>query len=212
MTPEDGTPLDELRLLAVDIETTGLSPADDQVLSVGWVPVDGHRIDLSGARRHVVRRPDPGQAVTIHRLTHDDLEGGQPLADVLDELRGALSGRVLLAHHAPFELAFLEAATRAEGQPPIRPPDVCTLELQRRLLAHQGEVPHGALRLWRARARHGLPVTKAHDALGDALACAELYLAQTAELGALSLGDVRRREPWLDRIRAWLRRRGAATD
>jgi DNA polymerase-3 subunit epsilon len=35
-----------------------------------------------------------------------------------------------------------------------------------------------------------------HDALGDALACAELYLAQVAELGdgrSLTLGDVRLR-------------------
>ena len=68
----------------------------------------------------------------------------------------------------------------------------------------------GDLRLWSARERHGLPVTTAHDALGDALACAELYLAQTAELiasGPLSLRDVRRREPWAARLRSWLRGR-----
>jgi DNA polymerase-3 subunit epsilon len=212
VTPDDKTSLDELPLLAVDIETTGLSPARDQVLAVGWVPVDGNRIDLSGARRHVVRRDDPGEAVTIHGLTHDDLEAGQPLADVLAELRQALSGRVLLAHHAPFELAFLDAAFRDVGEQPIRPPAVCTLELQRRVLTRHGDVHHGALRLWRARDRHGMPATKAHDALGDALACAELYLAQAAELGAsgpLCLRDVRRRESWLDRLRTWLRgRRG----
>lgn len=212
MTPDDRTSLDELALLAVDLETTGLSSARDQVLAVGWVPVDGNRIDLSGARRHVVRRDDPGEAVTIHGLTHDDLEEGRPLAEVLAELSRALAGRVLLAHHAPFELAFLDAAFRTVGERLVQPPAVCTLELQRRLLTRQGEVPPGALRLWRARERHGLPVTKAHDALGDALACAELYLAQTAELGAsgpLSLRDVRRRESWLDRLRTWLRGRGA---
>ena len=211
MTPDDRTPLDELPLLAVDLETTGLSPGRDQVLAVGWVPVDGHRIDLSGARRHVVRRGDPGEAVTIHGLTHDDLEEGRPLAEVLAELSRALAGRALLAHHAPFELAFLDAAFRTVGERLVRPPDVCTLELQRRLLTRQGEVRPGALRLWRARERHGMPVTKAHDALGDALACAELYLAQTAELsasGPLRLRDVRRRGPWLDRLRTWLRVRG----
>ena len=211
MTPDDRTPLEELSLLAVDLETTGLSPARDQVLAVGWVPVDGSRIDLSGARRHVVRRDDPGGAVTIHGLTHDDLAEGRPLAEVLGELRLALAGRVLLAHHAPFELAFLDAAFRSVGEPPALPPAVCTLELQQRLLARQGVVHHGALRLWGARERHGLPVTQAHDALGDALACAELYLAQTAELsadGPLGLHDVRRREPLLERLRTWLRRRG----
>ncbi|MDP3966752.1 MAG: 3'-5' exonuclease [Nocardioides sp.] len=210
MTLDDGTSVDVLPLLAVDIETTGLSPGQDRVLAVGWVPVDGTRIDLSGARRCVVRQDEPGESVTIHGLTHDDLEAGRTLADVLADLRVALSGRVLLAHHAQFELAFLDAAFRAAGIPPVRPPDVCTMDLQRRLLTRHGEIPAGALRLWGARERHGLPPTKAHDALGDALACAELYLAQVAELGAgrpLCLRDVRRRETWPHRLQAWLRRR-----
>jgi DNA polymerase III subunit epsilon len=208
VTPDDGTALEELPLLAVDVETTGLSPARDQLLAVGWVPVDGTRIDLSGARRHVVRQDDPGGAVTIHGLTHDDLEAGRPRAEVLAELREALSGRVLLAHYTRFDRAFLDSAFRAVGERPVRAPDVCTLDLQRRLVSRNGEVPRGALRLWRARDRYGLPPTRAHDALGDALACAELYLAQVAELGAgrpLRLRDVRRREPWLHRLRAWLR-------
>lgn len=210
MTPDDRTPLDRLPLLAVDLETTGLHPGRDRVLAVGWVPVDGSRIDLSGCRRHVVRHDDPGGAVTIHRLTHDDLEEGRPLAEVLAELRRALDGRVLLAHHARFELAFLDAAFRSVGERPDLAPAVCTMELQQRLLARHGEARPGHLRLWRARDRHGLPVTTAHDALGDALACAELYLAQAAELGAaapLALRDVRRRGSWPERLRAWWRTR-----
>lgn len=209
MTPHDGTGVEVLPLLAVDLETTGLSPDRDRVLAVGWVPVDGTRIDLSGARRHLVRHHEPGEAVTIHGLTHDDLLTGRPLAEVLTELEGALAGRVLLAHHAPFDVAFLDAAFRAVGEPRALPPAVCTLELERRLLARHGEIPRGALRLWRARERRGLPPAKAHDALGDALACAELYLAQVAELGsgrALRLRDVRRREAWPDRLRSWVRR------
>jgi len=210
MNPDDRTPLDRLSLLAVDLETTGLSPARDRVLAVGWVPVDGLRIDLSGSARHVVRRGDPGDAVTVHGLTHDDLEGGRPLAEVLAELRRALAGRALLAHHAPFDVAFLRAAFRTVGERPALPAAVCTLDLQRRLLARHGEVRPEDLRLWRARERHGLPVTTAHDALRDALACAELYLAQAAELDAgaghpLTLRDVRRHEPWLHRLGAWLR-------
>lgn len=208
MTPADRVPLADLPLLAVDLETTGLSPQHDHVLSVGWVPVDDGRIDLARARRFVVRHNDPGDAVTIHGLTHDDLAAGTPLPDVLAELRAALAGRVFLAHHAPFDQAFLGAAFRALGQTPPRAPIVCTLRLQRRLLSRDGEIPRGALRLWRARAHYGLPGAKAHDALGDAIACAELYLAQAAELtagGAKRLGDVRLRETWTQRLRAWLR-------
>ena len=62
------------------------------------------------------------------------------------------------------------------------------LVLERRAVAGGwGSEPEGgALRLWAARERRGLPVYRAHEALTDALACAELYLAQAAELAARS--------------------------
>jgi DNA polymerase-3 subunit epsilon len=63
---------------------------------------------------------------------------------------------------------------------------VDTFELERRVVAGGwgAEPARGALRLWTARERRGLPVYRAHEALTDALACAELYLAQRAELEA----------------------------
>lgn len=206
MTPDDATPLADLALLAVDVETTGLDPTRDQVLSIGFVPVTGDRVELAGARRVVVEHHDPGHAVTVHGLTHDDLASGIPLREALGMLRDALDGRVLLAHHAAFEVAFLRAAYRAAGLEPPDPPAVCTLRLQRRLqrVAGVSAPPPESLRLWRSRARFGLPVVPVHDALGDALACAELYLAQVAELGdgrPLTLRDVRLRH------RSSLRRR-----
>ncbi len=210
MTPDDRTPVGDLALLAVDLETTGLSVHHDSILSVGVVPVDRGRIDLGRARRWVVAHGDPGEAVTVHGLTHDDLEEGRPLPAVLADLRDALAGRVMVAHHAPFETGFLRAAYRGLGEEPPPLTAVCTLRLQRRVLAHAGvhEPPRGALRLWQARARFGLPAVRAHDALGDALACAELYLAQVAELGEkrpLVLHDVRLRTTprWRRRLRRW---------
>jgi DNA polymerase-3 subunit epsilon len=61
---------------------------------------------------------------------------------------------------------------------------VDTLELEHRLVmtAWQPDPPVGALRLWAARERYGLPRTGPHHALVDAVACAELYLAQTSQL------------------------------
>jgi len=142
-----------VRLLALDVETTGLVPGRDRVVSVGWVPVDGDRLDLAGARRFVVRGDDPGAAADIHGLTHDDLAAGTPLPQVLAELRRALQGRALLAHHATFDLGFLQAAFRDVGERMPRVPVVCTLILHKRLLRADRleEWPAGALRLWTAR-------------------------------------------------------------
>jgi len=200
-----------LRLLALDVETTGLVAGHDRVVSVGWVPVDGDRVDLAGARRYVVRGDDPGAAAEIHGLTRDDLAAGTPLPAVLRELRRALEGRALLAHHATFDVTFLRAAYAEVGERLPRVPVVDTLTLHKRLLRADGpaEWPPGALRLWQARERLGMPEGRAHDALGDALACAELYLGQVAELGrdrTLTLRDLRMPTGVRHRVRRWLRR------
>lgn len=204
--PSGSTPVRRLRLLAVDVETTGLDPGRDAILAVGMVPVDGSRIELAGARRLVVRQGDVGPTVGVHRLTHDVLAGGRPLPEVLDEVCDALDGRVLLAHHCALEERFLSAAARRTwgSEPDLHGVD--TLALHRRILAPgQHELPPGSLRLWAARRRFGLPEVPAHDALSDALACAELYLAQVAELGEhrhLTLDDLRRRprRSWRGRL------------
>jgi len=184
--PDPSEPHTTLRLLAVDLETTGLEPARDHILSIGFVPVDGLRIVLSGARRLVVRSDtEVGQSAAIHGLTDDAVAAGVPLADALAALLAALGGRFLLAHHATIEREFLSAACERVLGGPLPCLSVDTLALEQRLLARGwgDEPPPGSLRLSAARERHGLPRYRSHEALTDALACAELYLAQAADLG-----------------------------
>lgn len=189
--PDPTTPVDEVPLLAVDVETTGLDTERDRVIAVGWVPVDGLAIDLSRARRRVVgTRMEVGQSATVHGLTDDVVAAGEVPIDVLHELLGALTGRVLLAHHASIEVGFLAAACQRVHGVPLVVSCVDTLALQRRVLARTigvlAEPAPGTLRLWAARERYGLPIYRAHEPLTDALACAELYLAQVAELSLRS--------------------------
>ncbi|WP_228266591.1 exonuclease domain-containing protein [Ornithinimicrobium ciconiae] len=181
--------MQELRLLAVDLETTGLDPQVHEVLSLGLVPVDGLTIDLSGARQYAVRPTGAagvGHSATVHGITDDEAAAAVPLSEVLPEVVAALEGRVLLAHFATLETGFLTAACRRAG---LAVPDlvaVDTLELQRRILRRSRLHHHssrGELTLSASRHHHGLPRYRSHDALTDALACAELYLAQVAALG-----------------------------
>jgi DNA polymerase-3 subunit epsilon len=174
---EPSPPVRETRFLAIDLETTGLDPERDHIVAIGWVPIDDGEIVLAGAGQRLVRPPIPvGESATIHGLTDESLADAPQVAEVLPELLEALSGRVLVAHHAPFDVGFL---TRAH--PGLSVASVDTLAVARRLLADR-EMPRGSFRLHAARRRHGLPSYAAHSALTDALAAAELMLAQVAEL------------------------------
>jgi DNA polymerase III subunit epsilon len=187
--PQPGldTPLADLRLLAIDIETTGLDPLRDRVLSIGWLPVDGGRVVLGGAGRVVVHDAEGvGRSATVHGLTDDQLAGGVAVEAAVSRLLAALAGRVMLAHFARIETEFLSAVCEKAWGAALPCVVVDTFELERRAVAGGwgSEPARGALRLWTARERRALPVYRAHEALTDALACAELYLAQRAELEA----------------------------
>lgn len=207
-TPPPGgdTPLADLPLLAIDVETTGLDPRTDRVLSVGFVPVDGERIVLAGAGTMLVRPDDDaaddgvGQSAVLHGITDDAVAAGVSTTDALDAVFTALTGRVLLAHFARIEVDFLGALCQRHlgARPPVLVVD--TLELHHRILTGGVDMGFstpptaGEMRLWAARERYGLPRYRAHDAMVDALACAELYLAQTRELadrGVRTLADLR---------------------
>lgn len=184
--PSPQTRAEDLPLLAVDVETTGLDTRNDHLLSIGFVPVDGPVITLAGAGHIVVRAAaEVGQSATFHRITDDELAAGTHQEEALEALLEALTGRVLLAHHATMETGFLERAVQQSFGVRIQIPTVDTMDLQYRLLTtgFDDEPPRGALRLWAAREQYGLPRYLAHEALSDALACAELYLAQVAHLG-----------------------------
>ena len=178
-------PTQDDRWLAVDVETTGLDPNKDRLLSIGWVPVDGNEIILGGAD-HVILRGAEGEAsvgesATLHGLTDDAIALGVEPGEAIEMVLEALKGRKLLAHFAKLETGFLDKACRRHFGAGLKVDVADTM--QREYLKYQAadrEPLRDELRLWTCRERYGLPPYKAHHALTDALAGAELWLAQDA--------------------------------
>jgi DNA polymerase-3 subunit epsilon len=181
--PARGTPWQQLELLALDFETSGLDHRHDRILSMGWVRIRQARIELGSARQVLIQAEGSvGQSATVHGLTDSDLRQGLSLQAAVRLLLRELHGRVLVAHGAAIELGFLSSACRAcFGLPPsLRSID--TLALEQRLRRHQND-RQGELRLHACRERHNLPSYRPHSAAVDALACAELLLAQAGRIG-----------------------------
>jgi DNA polymerase-3 subunit epsilon len=133
------------RYLALDLETTGGDPQRDDILSFGWVCLEGPEIRLDSARHRLVlpRRALNEASVTIHRITDDRAAAGEKLRSVLADFLAALQNRVLIAHYTPTELRFIDAACRACFGGAFLPLVIDTLDLARR--ASPGHAP-GSLR------------------------------------------------------------------
>lgn len=179
--PDAGTPIGDASLLALDFELDGLA-SDAHVLQAGWLAFDARGIDLGTARSCDVksaRRLDD-EAVAVHGIGEQRARAGDSLGSIVDELVGALAGRIMVAHGASIEREVIARVTRARFGLALPVRSICTLALERRLAPNL--VGSGPYRLAATRARYGLPAYHQHDALSDALAAGELLLAQLSRM------------------------------
>lgn len=193
--PDARTPIREVPLLALDVETTGLDPAQDEIVSIGALPLYGRHIEASAARYWLLRPQGElhAESVTIHSLTHAQLADAPALDSIITELLDCLRGRVLVVHCAAIERRFLDRALRACLGEGIEFPVIDTMALEARLhrrppglwrwlsgMLGRRRPQQVSIRLADSRARYRLPRYRAHHALTDALASAELLQAQLA--------------------------------
>ena len=167
--------------LAIDFELDGLQ-RNAHLLQAGWVPATAHSLPLSQARSADIRSSATldDTAVAIHGIGEQRAQRGEPLREVMEAIIGALAGRILIGHAAWIDVQAIKLASRKLWgmQIPVR--SVCTLALEKHLRPNL--VGPEVYRLAVTRTRYGLPDYRAHDALTDAIAAAELFQAQMAHL------------------------------
>lgn len=192
--PLGSTPIGEVPLMAMDVETTGLNPAKDGIVSVGILPMSLASIQSSASRHWIVQPHVPlaDESVTFHGITHSQVADAPKFVDILDELLAAIAGHVLVVHCRAIERSFLNNAMHRLIHEPIEMPMIDTMELEARLYRNKPppswwqrvvlkkQYKPVSIRLADSRKRYGLPFYKPHHALTDALATAELLQAQIA--------------------------------
>jgi len=194
--PALNTPIDKVKILAVDFETTGLDAKQDKLLSVGFVTLNQQQISLKSSYHQIIKTKEQLEEsnVIIHHITDSQKEQGQALAMVVEALLKQLAGSVMLVHFARIEKQFLtQACIELYGMAPIFP-IIDTLALaKRRLDKRDVAYDPSELRLANLRHKFKLPEHHAHNALNDAIATAELFMAQMSKAnkdGKVTLQDV----------------------
>ncbi|MFB6550528.1 TerD family protein [Streptomyces sp. NPDC056405] len=165
----------------VDVETSGLVPRRDRVLSVAVVTLGPDGEQTGEFSTLLDPGCDPGP-VHVHGLTPERLRGAPSFEQVAERIGTLLEGRVLVAHNAQFDYDFLaHEFARARLRLPVAR-RLCTLALNRRV-----DPPTGDLRLGTLAAHYGVPRLKAHDALDDTRVLAGVLRASLREAAQLDL-------------------------
>ena len=186
--PSPGTAWRAAEFCVIDLETTGLDLRRDQIVAYGAVIVAQARIPCGRTAYGLVRptRAISVPALTVHGLRPADLAGAPTIDEAAGELIDLLSNRVLVAHAAWIERAFINRALRPRGVTLGRAVlDTAALLRACRLAeldpAHEPNLETASREL-------GLPVHTPHHALGDAFTTAQLFLALATRLERVPAG------------------------
>ena len=190
--------LSELRAIpwaVVDTETTGgRHNGGDRVMEVAVIHV--HDGAWTTALDTLVN-PQRPVSPWVSRLTGirwEMLHEAPTFADVADRVLETLQDRVFVAQNVRFDRRFLNAELLRVTGKALRGPQLCTVKLARKVLAHLRRRNLDAL-AW----HYEVPIVQRHRAGGDARATAEVLVRM--------LADARRQDvdTW-DDLQAFLRR------
>lgn len=170
--------------VSLDLETSGLDPARDRILTIAAVPVVDGRIRLAHRFEATVRPPCDAdaapdmEAIRHHRLRPQDLAHGLDEHEAVADLLDWLGPRALIGYRIAFDVAMLDRVVPAITG--FRLPNPRTDLAQRfRALQHRRN-PHavaGEAGFEAIAGALGVPMLGRHTALGDATTAAACWLA-----------------------------------
>lgn len=169
-------------LVSLDLETTGLDPRQDELLSIAAVPIRAGVVYVSERFTCLVEpgRPFDIESIRHHHLRPTDVADGLAPAEAVAALLRWLGNRPLLGYHIGFDCAMLNRHTigiTGFPLPNTRHDLLRAYAMQLRRSRPTGDLD---LRFATVLSDLGIPELGRHTALGDATSTALAWLALQA--------------------------------
>lgn len=189
----ENAPLESVRFVVLDCETTGLDPRRDRIVSIGAVSVIDGDITLDDTFEVLLRVLHNTAATLVHGITRDETRQGVGEEQALVQLLHYLEDGVIVGHHIGHDLAMLNAALDRHQAFPLLNRHIDTGGLALLLEADGamiGESPLDDLSLDGFCKRFNITPYDRHTAPGDAFLTAQIFqrllrLARRAGRGTL---------------------------
>ena len=121
--------------VVVDVETTGLDPDQDRIVTLAMLKVDFSDIGIGDIRPLPTLSctfnpgtPIPKAASDVHGIFDHHVKDWQPFKEAAQEVRDFMGNRPLVAHNATFDKAFLTRELQRAGIRPGRRKSYCTMQ------------------------------------------------------------------------------------
>lgn len=157
-------------LIAIDLETTGLSPLVDRIIEIAAFKVtkDGDSIYSTLIDPEI---PIPPHTTDIHNITNEMVIGAPKLIDVLSELKEFLGEQPIVAHNAKFDLGFIVMGLQREKMKLSSALIYCSCKMAR--VTHKEVQNH---KLGTLVQELNIPLVNHHRALDDAYASLKIFI------------------------------------
>lgn len=113
--------LDEVRFIVFDTETTGLDIVDDRILSIGAVSIYNGRLDVGDSLEvYLKQEVFKAESVEIHGILKEGSINKKLEEESIISFLKYIKNGVLVAHHAAFDIAMINAALKRMGLPKLK--------------------------------------------------------------------------------------------
>jgi DNA polymerase-3 subunit alpha (Gram-positive type) len=171
MTTNSFSLLNELSFCVFDLETTGGNHLHDKIIEIGLVKIEKLKIidQKSFLIKPEIHIPDFIQKLTS--IKEIDVLDAPLIEDVIDEILDFMGDSILVAHNTSFDIPFFNSVLRRLGKNEMPNKSICTNLMTKYMIPNLLSSNLNYMsKIFNLKHR------KAHRALDDALASAELLL------------------------------------
>ena len=193
------TPIDTLRFVVVDTETDGFE--HNQLVSIGYVPVQNNLVLTSQSKEFVVQSQQPlaTEGIAVHGIMPAQCQVGVPVHEALQHCLHDFTGATLVGHRIAYDIQVLNNALKGMVPGKLVNPVIDTYDLAVRVAgspvatAQNEGKKYGLDSLCQ---QYHIPCVDRHTAAGDAFITAQLLLKLLAKLrhrGVTTYGQLAKR-------------------
>jgi len=156
-------------VIALDLETTGLSPLVDKIIEISAIKITPEGIEIFDQ----LIDPEieiPPHTIVIHQITDDMVKGKPKIQDILPDFKIFMEDIPLIAHNSKFDLGFIMFDWKRLNLPGSNNDIYCSCKLARSLIESPNHKLSTLVQVL------GIPLENHHRGIDDSYASLKLLI------------------------------------